>query len=77
MNYNVIVTRNYDIVSQFPTSDYKEAVKEYKRIARNVWRRKSAFCQVEYPLKFFITWNEAHKNEDGYFRFCCEIEQSL
>ena len=79
MNYNVIVTRNCEVISRFTTPVFKDAVKEFKRIARNAWRRKSAFNQVEFDtLKMF--WNETPKKGDripysGFHRFYCNIEQ--
>jgi len=70
----VIVTKNCEVVVRYTSDRFDEIKKEFKRITRNAWRRKSAFCQVEFPLEMRMSWNETSKRgEDtpstGYNRF--------
>lgn len=37
---------------------FKDAVKEFKRQARNACRRKSAYNQVQYMLTYKMSWRD-------------------
>lgn len=74
----VVIVRNCEVVYRFHSEDKREVLKEYRRIRKNVWRRKSAFNQVEFPQKFYMSWYELPKSGDwiprsGLYRFYVEI----
>lgn len=37
---------------------FNDAEKEFKRQARNAWRRKSAYNQVQYMLTYKMSWRD-------------------
>lgn len=60
----LILVKDCEIVYQFSSDNAKEVLRDYKRISRNAWRRKSAFMQVEYPLKHYMHWLEVPRKGD-------------
>jgi len=59
----LFVTKNGEVVERI-TDDSQTVLNEYARRRRNAWRRKSAFCQVEFPLEHRMSWNEAAKKTE-------------
>lgn len=67
-SYTVIKTKNGEIVDECPFTDANDAIKDYNRQARNAWRRKSAYCQVQFNDVYQMSWYE------GTAKFRLEIK---
>lgn len=78
----LVLTRNCEIIFHLSSDNANEIKKEYRRIARNAWRRKSAFCQVEFPDKYKMSWREVPKRGEatpvyGVHHFYLELRERL
>lgn len=61
---NLIITRDGDTVYQKPVASKLEAIKEYRRLRRNIRRRRTMYNYVEFPLKHKLSW---YQGESHYF----------
>ncbi len=54
----VCLSKNGHVQEVKVFEDFMDALREYKRQARNAWRRKRAFEHVEFPLSQRMSWYE-------------------
>ena len=54
----VIIYKGGEVISRAPYRAYADARREFNRIARNAWRRKRAYNQVQFMEQDRMSWYE-------------------
>lgn len=56
--FHVILTRDGEVIKDLDFQTFKEARNDFNRQARNAWRRRGAWLQVQYNLAYKMSWHE-------------------